>query len=190
MNDKAFDEFLRNVISDLRVELTDEFDRNFERKAFFDEPWPETKRKNTRGTLLMRTGALRRSLASEIRGNSIVFSSSRPDASLHNEGGIITVTTKMKKFFWAMYYKASGAVTKTEKRQQTSRSKKNLALTEEAQFWKNMAYLKVGSKITIPKRQFIGYNKQLDEAVQRIADGEAKRLEETIKQSLQRLNNG
>lgn len=27
-------------IQDVAVELTDEFDRNFERKAFFDEAWP------------------------------------------------------------------------------------------------------------------------------------------------------
>lgn len=34
-----FDAFLRNVLNDLRVELTEEFDRNFERKSFFGMPW-------------------------------------------------------------------------------------------------------------------------------------------------------
>ena len=28
------------ILNDLRVELSDEFDRNFQRKAFFDRPWP------------------------------------------------------------------------------------------------------------------------------------------------------
>lgn len=32
-------DFLNNVMRDLKVELDDEFDRNFERKAFFDRPW-------------------------------------------------------------------------------------------------------------------------------------------------------
>lgn len=31
-------DFLNNVMRDLKVELDDEFDRNFERKAFFDRP--------------------------------------------------------------------------------------------------------------------------------------------------------
>lgn len=29
----------RNILSDMRVELTEEFDRNFERKAFFTHKW-------------------------------------------------------------------------------------------------------------------------------------------------------
>ena len=27
------------ILSDIRVELTDEFDRNFRRQAFFSQPW-------------------------------------------------------------------------------------------------------------------------------------------------------
>ena len=29
----------RNILSDMRVELTEEFDKNFERKAFFNSKW-------------------------------------------------------------------------------------------------------------------------------------------------------
>ena len=29
----------RNILSDMRVELTEEFDKNFERKAFFTDKW-------------------------------------------------------------------------------------------------------------------------------------------------------
>ena len=28
-----------DILSDMRVELSDEFDRNFERKAFFSDKW-------------------------------------------------------------------------------------------------------------------------------------------------------
>ena len=30
---------IRNILNDGRVELSDEFDRNFERQAFFNEAW-------------------------------------------------------------------------------------------------------------------------------------------------------
>ena len=36
------DKFLQNIIYDVKVDLADEFDRNFERKAFFDEKWKNT----------------------------------------------------------------------------------------------------------------------------------------------------
>lgn len=49
------------IIADLRVELADEFDRNFQRKAFFSERWLPRRGKKARGSLLVVTGALRRS---------------------------------------------------------------------------------------------------------------------------------
>ena len=49
----------RKILNDLRVELSDEFDRNFQRKAFFDKSWPPRKM-NGKGSLLMVTGKLRR----------------------------------------------------------------------------------------------------------------------------------
>lgn len=32
---QQFETFFKTILKDLKVELTDEFDRNFERKAFF-----------------------------------------------------------------------------------------------------------------------------------------------------------
>ncbi|MFR9622335.1 MAG: hypothetical protein SNG97_06210 [Rikenellaceae bacterium] len=37
--------------NEVRIEVADEFDRNFERKAFFDKSWD--KRKNARGSLMI-----------------------------------------------------------------------------------------------------------------------------------------
>ncbi len=31
--------WMQNIVQDVKVDLTDEFDRNFERKGFFDETW-------------------------------------------------------------------------------------------------------------------------------------------------------
>jgi len=156
---------LHNFITDLRVQLLEEFDYNFERKAFFDKSWKETKFPNRRGSLMMRTGALRRSLRATSNDNSITFMSSLPYAAIHNEGGEITVTEKMKRYFWAMYYKSSGAISKTSKGEarQTQRNSKMIA---EASIWKTMALKKVGSKIKIDQRQFIGPHRNVDRCVE------------------------
>lgn len=104
------DKLIKEFINSVRVELADEFDKNFKNKAFFDKKWKETKHPNSKGSLMMRSGRLRKSIKSKIKGTSIQFESSAPYAKIHNEGGQIVVTAKMKKFFWAMHYKAAGAV--------------------------------------------------------------------------------
>ena len=48
--------FLSQILTDIKVKLGEEFDRNFERKAFFNEKWKSTKLTNSRGSLMMRTG--------------------------------------------------------------------------------------------------------------------------------------
>ncbi len=164
-------DFFTNLLKDIKTDLKDEFDRNFERKAFFNEPWADTKMHNNRGSLMMRSGDLRKSIGASIdyNGGKIIFTSSLPYASIHNKGGVIIITAKMKKFFWAMYYKASGAVT-TKASGATSNSKRNKALSSEAYFWKAMALKKVGDKITIIKRQFIGNHQNVKNIVKQDID--------------------
>ncbi|WP_290069519.1 phage virion morphogenesis protein, partial [Muribaculum intestinale] len=108
--DKAIRSIIRKIISDIKVWLGDEFDQNFERQAFFSQSWARRK-SPTRpgGHMLVDTGALRRSVRGEIRESSIVFFSDLPYASIHNEGGEIKVTARMKRFFWYKYYSATGS---------------------------------------------------------------------------------
>ena len=82
-------------MADVRIELSEEFDRNFEKKSFFSEKW---KRKRSPGnqSLLIRTSALRRSIRGQIAGKTISFSSSLAYASIHNNGGEITITSESK----------------------------------------------------------------------------------------------
>lgn len=149
--------FIKLTLKDISVELGDEFDRNFERQAFFNEKWARRKYNDdeTRG-LLTRTGTLRRSIKAESTDYSIIFSSDVPYASIHNEGGTITVTRKMKKYFWYLY------------RQLTDNYKREP--TTEAEFCKRMALKRTGSKITIPKRQFIGMHPEVERIIHEIAD--------------------
>ena len=162
---------LGDFIRDLRVELTDEFDRNFERKGFFNEKWDEARMQNRRGSLLMRTGALRRSIRSQSSSNTIRWFSSLPYASIHNNGGFITVTVKMKRYFWAMHLKASGA-------------KQSRSMSAEAGFWKAMALKKIGTKIKIAKRQFIGYHSKIDGIVDKVFQQTLNRYEIQITKTL------
>lgn len=199
--EQLFEKFVRDVA----VELNDEFDQNFERKAFFTDKWPESKMRNNRGSLMARTNNLRNSISYSIQGDHITWSSALPYASIHNEGGEITVTQKMKSFFWAMYYKAAGAVSKSYKKPDgkrivfiSSESKSLMAkqaggtsdrdknLNKEAEQWKAMALMKVGDTIKIEKRQFIGDHPQVRQAISNVWDSHTKHLDEFVKQKLKR----
>jgi phage gpG-like protein len=173
--------FFKDFLKDVKTELMDEFDRNFERKGFFDQPWKGTKFPNKRGSLMMRTGALRRSLKGTVQGNAIRFTSSLPYAAIHNEGGTITVTAKMIRYFWAMYRQKAGAVTYAVKSKAMSNTKRNTALTAEAGFFKAMALKPIGSKIKIEERRFIGPHRKVDEAVKTVFDRSAQQINDYIK---------
>ena len=81
----------KKILNDLRVELSDEFDRNFQRKAFFDRKWPPRKHINRKGTLLLVTGKLRRSIRSRVDADSVAWETSERYAAIHNYGGIVYV---------------------------------------------------------------------------------------------------
>lgn len=183
---------VRETLKDIRTEALEEFDRNFEREAFFNEKW--TRRKfnddKSRG-LLVQTGNLRRSITGRITSrDSVVIESTEPYAQIHNEGGTITVTRRMKKYFWWKYITITGSkrmkagipITYSErfsrKKDGTLRNtKRNRALTEEAEFYRRMAMKKTGSKITIPKRQFIGNHPDLEKLLKEIFYNNAKNFD-------------
>jgi phage gpG-like protein len=180
--------FLHNILRDIRVELTEEFDRNFERKAFFEQPWPEVKIPNKRGSLMMRKGALRRSIRSQIIADAIRYTSSLPYASIQNEGGTIVITRKMQKYFWAIYYSLIGKVTYNIKTKSAVYNKKAKQVTKEAQYWKAMALKKVGSTIRIPSRRFIGDHAQVHVLVKKVVDANFIELAAEWKQKFTNKN--
>lgn len=81
----------QKILNDIRVELSDEFDRNFQRKAFFTRKWPPRKHINRKGTLLLVTGKLRRSIRCTVGNDSVTWETSEPYAAIHNYGGIVYV---------------------------------------------------------------------------------------------------
>lgn len=168
MRASDFEKALRVIMSTIRVELRDEFDRNFERQAFFNEKWQRRRSPGREGgALLIQTGRLRKSIKAEIRGSSVIFTSDHPAAAVHNDGAEIVVTAKMKRYFWFRYKEAVGGFG-YRKDGSLRRTKKNAQLSTMAEFYKAMALKKVGSTIKIPRRRFIGEAPEVAKAVEEI----------------------
>ncbi len=171
----------RQILRDIKVELSDEFDHNFERQAFFSDKWKRSRRAERRGgATLIDAGDLRRSITSKSDGTSITFYTTEPYAAIHNEGGEIKVTAKMKRYFWAKYYETSGAFGR-RKDGTLRQDKRNARLTDEAEMWRCMALMRVGSTIKIPKRQFLGASPEVETAVRTIIE---ENLAEYVKQDV------
>ena len=116
------------------------FKDSFQKQGFTDEAFTawDSRRGDTRpgGAILTQTGHLRDSLnISTVTKTKVEIVNSAPYASIHNEGGTLTIaiTPKMRKYFWFMFGN-------------TGESKfKFMALTKK----NNMV-------IKMPKRQFMG----------------------------------
>ena len=161
---------IKRILKDIQVELSDEFDQNFERQAFFSESWARRK-SPTRpdGHILVDTGRLRRSIQSRTTDNSITFFTTEPYAEIHNDGGEIVVTAKMKRYFWHKYYEATGSFGR-KKDGSRRNDKRTVQLSTEAEFWKFMALKKAGTKIRIPRRRFLGSSPEVEQAVRDIIE--------------------
>lgn len=85
------------------------------------------------------------SIEYKIEGNSIIITTDRVYAQIHNEGGTIPVTQKMKRFFWAKHKEA--------------KENNNSELAEQYK------YMALATTITIPKRQFIGNSTSMNNTI-------------------------
>lgn len=169
MNDDVR-KIVKRILKDIQVEMGDEFDRNFERQAFFSEAWERRKSPIRPGrSILIDSEILRKSIGSRTTENSITFFSTVPYAAIHNEGGAIKVTRRMKRFFWRKYYDATGSFGR-RKDGTPRKDKRTVQLTTEAEFWKFMALKKEGSTIKIPRRQFLGTSPEVEKAVRDIVE--------------------
>ena len=173
-----FGKLVRTLLSDIRVELDDEFDKNFERQGFFTESWQRRVGPlRPGGATLVDSSTLRRSFRSEIRGGDLVFVYGAPYAPYHNEGATVRVTQRMKMYFRHRYYELSGHVRK-------SSSPRSHRLTDggfyammqrgnagdEAKFWGYMSLKKVGSVIRIPMRRFLGTSPEVERTVREVIE--------------------
>lgn len=189
--DKAIRSIIRKIISDIKVGLGDEFDQNFERQAFFSEKW-QRRRSPLRpgGLILVNTSGLRDSIHKDARADSISFSSDHPAAAIHNDGGEIVVTERMKRYFRYRFYQAQGGFERKKEKDAGPRRPltdggfyawtEKMSLNTEAKFWRFMALMKAGSTIKIPRRRFIGASPEVEAICREIVDGNISKYLESI----------
>lgn len=168
---------------------------NFRHGGFYGRSWPSTKRQDIGfhgttgqyGPLLSRQNHLMSSTDYVPGQGKVTIRNSLEYAEIHNEGGEIPVTPKMKKFFWAKYYETGlvGQLHSSGKGQRMKQKKD--AYDAESGFWRGMALKRVGSTIKIPERQFLGPDPEVDRIVNDITN---KELQNHIKTMQNHIRNG
>ncbi|HRN74143.1 MAG TPA: hypothetical protein PLM81_13530 [Ginsengibacter sp.] len=139
-----FDTLLQHTLSDTEAKVMELLHENIRRQAFFGKPWPPAKNPAKKGKkLLYQSGDLQDGYMSHIEGENIHITNTVAYAGVHNEGAEIPVTANMKKYFWAMYYKATGGLSKT-KAGTIGDNARNRALNAEAAYWKSLARIRIG----------------------------------------------
>jgi hypothetical protein len=102
--------------------------------------------------LLLKRGTLRRSIKHRKKANGVEIQSNTPYSVLQNDGGEIIVTPKMRRFFWAMYFKHANKLTYNIADKSMVDNKRNQKQNAEAEFWIKMAMAKT---ITVKARPFV-----------------------------------
>lgn len=163
----------KEVVSSIR--------QNFRSGGFYGDAWKKTKRqevpfKGARGSygpLLSKSTHLMSNTDYLPGAAKVTIRNTAPYAGYHNEGAEAKVTRKMKKYFWAKYYEAGGGrKAKSGGGKASGKTGKPKKKNPEAEFWQAMALKKPGSRIKIPKRQFLGPSPKVDTIVSGIIDKE------------------
>ena len=144
-NAKHFDNYIadykalrRKLTRIYGIEAVNLFKENFDKEGFIAgngrlQKWKKTRR-NTGRKVLTKTRKLRRGIHIKRIGNGRVtvgVDSNIKYAKIHNEGGVIPITPKMRRYFWAMFKQTGDSYYK------------GMALTKKTEF-------------VIPQRKFIG----------------------------------
>lgn len=164
---QELENFFKRYLILVEAKWEEQVKENFRSQSYYGNGWKsKTPYPGSKAKILYKTGDLQSTvkLRTDVSQGKIICYSPTDYAAYNNEGANITVTPQMKKFFWAMHYKAAGAVTKT-KRGATAATKRNAKMLAEAEYWKNMALIKVGSVIKLPERRFVGFAPELHKAV-------------------------
>ena len=99
-------------------------------------------------------------------------------AAIHNNGGSITITPKMRKKFWAMYYRTLGtskATADNGKGRHKGKTVTHLNATAESEKWRRMALTKK-TRFVMPQRKFIGPSQTLTRELRRTVEDEIRKI--------------
>ena len=150
----------------------DHYQDNFRKGGFVNrglQKWPTTKRQLSGSAsaaasynpLLSGRNHLFGSVKYVPGDYRVTVSNDLPYAAVHNQGGTVspTITPKMRRFAWYMYYKSS----RGQKGKKRSHAQ---SVSPQAEFWRNLALTrKTRLSVKIPKRQFIGESAELKQRI-------------------------
>jgi phage gpG-like protein len=161
----AFLKGLPQLIADVLIDWVLD---NFDKQSFDGRAWPDRKDRDSSRSLLVKTGRGRRSIrVSRQTAKRIEVTTDLQYMIAHNEGAEITmtITPRMRRFFWAMHYKFEAD------------GDGNLIIPEDQVKWKWLA-LKKGNSIrfTMPQRQFIGPSDEIDRRLVEVIGRELNRV--------------
>lgn len=147
--------FKRTIPHKAAITMVNFFKRNFNVGGFVDVPfkrWKKSTYPGARGAMV-RSGNTRREIKKiQVSQSRVVVGIANHNhyAKIHNEGGKILITPKMRRFFWAKY-KETGK-----------------------DYWKGLALTKK-THIDIPQRKFIGESKALEKTLDRMLIAELRK---------------
>lgn len=167
----------------------DHYQDNFRKGGFVNgglQRWPQTKRQSSGsksaaagyGPLLSRRNHLFSSVKYTPGDYRVRVANDVEYAPTHNWGGEThpTVTPRMRKFAWAMYYKAAGIRKKAAKGKRKGKTRQR-ELPPEAGMWKGLALTrKKKLKVKIPQRQFIGESTELNKQIRQTVETEIRNI--------------
>lgn len=174
---KELDDLMRRKMPVIAGRMAkNHFQDNFRKGGFVNDglhSWPKAKRQSSGSSAASNYGALlssRNHLFSSIKyipsDYQVKIVNDVPYAAVHNEGGVTkpTVTPKMRRFAWAMYYQTGGKSKGGPKGHKSAEKGQDAALPPAAQMWRGLALTKKKKlEIKIPQRQFIGPSRELSE---------------------------
>lgn len=148
---QALKDYIDNDVPEvIGTESVNHFKQNFQRESFDGKTKWKTRATKRAGSTnsqktLTKSTDLAESIDYKVQGKTIIIYTDKVYAQIHNEGGEIQVTPKMKKQFWALHYQA-----------------KNDGDADRADQFKSMALAK---KIVMPQRQYMGESQELIDAI-------------------------
>lgn len=167
----------------------DHYQENFRKGGFVNgglKRWPQTKRQSSGSKsaaagyspLLSRRNHLFSSVKYTPGDYRVRVANDVEYAPLHNWGGEThpTVTPRMRKFAWAMYYRAAGIRKKAAKGKRKGKTRQR-ELPPEAGMWKGLALTrKTKLKVKILQRQFIGESTELNKQIRQTVEAEIRNI--------------
>lgn len=159
-------EVIQAMVTTMGIYAVNHYKKSFIDGGFTDETlevWKKrkSKRDNEGRAILVKTGALKRSITYRKLGRyQVRITSNKPYAVIHNEGG--TINKKQRSHI--LNFSSSGGF----QRQRTRKQRNETAYSQKVEIGAH--------SIKMPKRQFVGYSGQLARKIEKKLDSNLRQI--------------